>query len=106
MLLARESVNSGLLFDLEKLDKEIFELTAISEKEDFWSDQKSALETISELNFKRDIVSKYRDLVANLNDLTELLDIADDSILESINDSFDALRYLSFCWLLSLLFPI
>ena len=92
MLLARESVNSGLLFDLDKLDQEIDELTKISEKEDFWSDQKSALNIISRLNFKRDIVSKYRDLVANLNDLSELLDIADDSILESINDSFEQLK--------------
>ena len=92
MLLARESANSGLLFDLDKLDQEIDELTKISEKEDFWSDQKSALNVISKLNFKRDIVSKYRDLVANLNDLSELLDIADDSILESINDSFEQLK--------------
>ena len=92
MLLAIESVNSGLLFDLEKLDKEINELTAISEKEDFWNDQKSALKVISKLNFKRDIASKYRDLVANLNDLSELLYIADDSILESINDSFEQLK--------------
>ena len=92
MLLARESANSGLLFDLEKLDQEISELTNISEKEDFWSDQKSALNVISKLNFKRDIVSKYRDLVANLTDLSELLDIADDSILESINESFEQLK--------------
>ena len=92
MLLARESVNSGLLFDLDKLDKEILELTNISEKEDFWNDQKSALNVISELNFKRDLVAKYRDLVANLCDLSELLEIADDSILESINDSFEQLK--------------
>ena len=92
MLLARESVNSGLLFDLDKLDKEIAELTAISEKEDFWNDQKSALDVIAKLNFKRDLATKYRDLVANLNDLSELIDIGDDSILESINDSFEQLK--------------
>ena len=92
MLLARESVNSGLLFDLDKLDQEINELTQISEKEDFWSDQKSALNVISKLNFKRDLATKYRDLVSNLNDLSELIDIADDSILESINESFEQLK--------------
>ena len=92
MLLARESVNSGLLFDLEKLDKEIEELTIQSEKEDFWSDQKSALKVISELNFKRDLVTKYRDLVRNLADLDELIDMGDDSILESINESFEDLK--------------
>ena len=92
MLLARESVNSGLLFDLEKLDKEVSELTIQSEKEDFWNDQKSALKVISELNFKRDLVTKYRDLVANLADLDELIDMGDDSILESINESFEELK--------------
>ena len=92
MLLARESVNSGLLFDLEKLDKEIEELTIQSEKEDFWSDQKTALKVISELNFKRDLVTKYRDLVANLADLDELIDMGDDTILESINESFEELK--------------
>jgi len=92
VLLARESVNSGLLFDLEKLDKEIEELTIQSEKEDFWSDQKSALKVISELNFKRDLVTKYRDLVRNLADLDELIDMGDDSILESINESFEDLK--------------
>ena len=92
MLLARESANSGLLFDLEKLDKEIEELTIQSEKEDFWSDQKSALKVISELNFKRDLVTKYRDLVRNLADLDELIDMGDDSILESINESFEDLK--------------
>ena len=63
MLLAIESVNSGLLFDLEKLDKEIEELSIESEKEDFWKDPNRAREIIAELNFKRNLVDKYRDLV-------------------------------------------
>ena len=92
MLLARESVNSGLLFDLEKLDKEVESLTAISEKEDFWNDRKTALSVISELNFKRDLVGKYRALVANFKDLDELIDLGDESILEMINESFEELK--------------
>ncbi len=92
MLLARESVNSGLLFDLAKLEAEIKELQTISEKEDFWSDQKSALKTINQLNSKRNIYDKYTNLTSNLNDLTELLEIGDESLLESLNDSFDELK--------------
>ena len=92
MLLPIESDNSGLLFDLEKLKTEVQELTTISEKEDFWSDQKSALKVISELNFKRDLLEKYESLVQNLADLSELIEIADDSILESINESFEELK--------------
>lgn len=92
MLLAKESVNSGLLFDLDKLNNDISELTVQSEKEDFWSDQKSALKIVSELNFKRGIVAKYSEIASNFKDLEELIDMGDDSILESINESFEQLK--------------
>ena len=92
MLLARESVNSGLLFDLVKLENEIKDLQVKSEKEDFWNDQKSALEIINELNSKRSTFEKYNSLTSNFNDLNELLDIGDDSLLESLNQSFDELK--------------
>ena len=94
MLLARESVNSGLLFDLVKLENEIKELQTQSEKEDFWSDQASALKVISELNTRKNVFEKYNILVTNLNDLSELIDMGDDSLLESLNDSFDELKTL------------
>ena len=92
MLLPIESDNSGLLFDLDKLKSEVAELSKKSEAEDFWNDQKNALAVISELNFKRDLVEKYESLASNLTDLQELIDIADDSILESINESFEQLK--------------
>ena len=92
MLLARKSVNSGLLFDLAKLENEIKELQAISEKEDFWNDQKSALEVINKLNSKRSTFEKYNLLTSNLADLSELLDMGDESLLESLNDSFNELK--------------
>ena len=94
MLLARESVNSGILFDLAKLDKEIKELQSISEKEDFWNDQKSALKTINELNSKRGAFEKYNTLLNNLKDIEELLELADEELLESLNDSIDELKTL------------
>ena len=92
MLLARESVNSGLLFDLAKLEVEIKELQSKSEQEDFWNDQKSALAVINELNSKKNIFEKYNTLSNNLNDLNELLDMDDDSLLESLNESFEELK--------------
>lgn len=91
MLLARESVNSGLLFDLDKLEKEISELTIKSEKEDFWNDQKSALSVISELNFKKDVVSSYKNLETIFKDLEELIELGDETILESLNSTFEEL---------------
>ena len=92
MLLARESVNSGLLFDLDQLKKEIDDLQIKSEKEDFWSDQKSALEIINDLNNKKNTFEKYTSLLSNLNDLTELIDMNGESLLESLNSSFDDLK--------------
>ena len=92
MLLARESVNSGLLFDLEKLNKEISELTAISEKEDFWNDQKSALEVIGKLNNSKEIVEKYTKISSNLKDLEELLELEDESLYDQIDDSIAELN--------------
>ena len=91
MLLAIESVNSGLLFDLAKLDSEIAELTKISEKEDFWNDQKSALKVIADLNEKKSVVESYRSIESTYKDLEELINTGDESILELINESFDTL---------------
>lgn len=92
MLLARESVNSGLLFDLEKLEKEIKELTLISESESFWNDRKKALEIIEKLNSNKYVYETYLSLSTNYNDLVELLDLNDESIYESICESFETLK--------------
>ncbi|MCR4911548.1 MAG: peptide chain release factor 2 [Bacilli bacterium] len=92
VLLARESVNSGLLFDLEKLDKEVEILTAKSESPDFWNDQAAALEVIAELNYKRNMVDTYRHLLSTYNDLDELLSLEDESIFDSIEESLNELK--------------
>ncbi len=92
MLLARESVNSGLHFDLDKLEKEISELTSQSEREDFWSDRQSALEIIDKLNNSKFIFDTYKSISSTYKDLNELLELNDDSIFESICESFDELK--------------
>ena len=90
--MARESVNSGLLFDLTKLESEIDNLKSISEKEDFWNDQKNALSIINELNSKRNTFEKYNSLLTTFKDLEELLNLKDESILDSLNESFEELK--------------
>ena len=62
MLLVRKSTNSGLLFDLAKLDAEIKELSDKSEEPDFWNNRATALETISRLNHSKEIAETYRAL--------------------------------------------
>ena len=88
----RESINSGILFDLEKLDAEIELLTKKTEAEDFWNSRDDALATISELNSKKELVETYRNLLVTFNDLNELLELEDDSIYESIEESLNQLK--------------
>ena len=92
MLLARQSVNSGLHFDLAKLEAEIKELTIESEKEDFWNDRNHALEIINKLNADRNLFESFIHISTTYNDLCELLELEDESIYESICDSFEELK--------------
>ena len=88
----RESINSGLHFDIAKLEAEIKELQNKSEAEDFWTNQKAALEIINELNSKKSVVEKYKNITSNYSDLSELIELEDESILESLNDSLEELK--------------
>ncbi len=92
MLLARKSVNSGLLFDLDQLDSEIATLSVKSEEENFWNDRRSALEVINRLNHCKEIVETYRDLLTKSHDLEELLSFGDESFLEQIEASLEELE--------------
>ena len=92
MLLVRESTNSGLLFDLEKLDLEIKELSKKSEEANFWNNRSAALEVIGRLNHAKEITETYRDLIARNSDLEELLGFDDESFLEQIESSLEELK--------------
>ena len=104
MLLVSESTNSGLLFDLEKLDLEIKELSDKSEEADFWNNRSMALEVISKLNHAKEITETYRDLLARSNDLEELLSFDDESFLEQIESSLEELKNKSKEFELQILF--
>ena len=91
MLLARESVNSGLLFDLVQLEKDITELSAKSEEENFWNNRTVALEVINKLNHAKEIVETYTGLLNSHKDLEELISFEDDSFIEQIELSLDEL---------------
>ncbi|MBQ6920866.1 MAG: peptide chain release factor 2 [Bacilli bacterium] len=92
VLLARKSVNSGLLFDLAKLETEIKELTEKSESPDFWNKRSEALEIINRLNSSRSTYDSYKSISSTYTDLVELLDLGDESLLESISESFEDLK--------------
>ena len=88
----RESTNSGLLFDLTKLDEEILVLTKKSEEDNFWSNNSEALKVISRLNYCKNIVETYRKLENDYKDINELLELDDESLFEQINESFEQLE--------------
>ncbi len=88
----RESINSGLHFDLDKLSSEKESLERESEAEGFWNDSKAALQVISRLNYCRDILGKYEKISSNCQELTELLDIFDESMEEEVDSSISALK--------------
>ena len=92
MLLARKSVNSGLLFDLAKLENGIKDLTNKSENPDFWNDRNAALEVINKLNSSREIYDTYKSISTTYKDIEELLELEDDSLYESICESFEELK--------------
>ena len=92
MLLTRKSVNSGLLFDLVKLEKEISELSSKCEEENFWNNRSIALEVIGKLNHDKEIVETYTDLINSHKDLEELLSFEDDSFIEQIELSLEELK--------------
>ena len=88
----RESINSGLLFDLAKLESDIKELSAKSEEENFWNNRSSALEIISKLNHAKEIVETYTGLLNSARDLEELLSFEDESFFEQIESSLEELK--------------
>ena len=104
MLLVRESTNSGLLFDLTKLDEEILVLTKKSEEDNFWSNNGEALKVISRLNYSKNIVETYRKLENDYKDITELLELDDESLFEQISESFEQLEQESKEFELEILF--
>ena len=88
----RESINSGALFDFDKLNAEIKDLTAKSEEENFWNNSNLALEIISKLNHSKEIVETYSKLASTSADLKELIELGDESFYDSIDADLQILK--------------
>ena len=87
-----ESVNSGLHFDLDKIEEEKKQLEAIFEGEDFWNDRENALKVIARLNYCRDLIEKYNYIVQTCQDLLDIVDLDDESLLEEASLSVEQLK--------------
>ena len=92
MLLVRESTNSGVLFDFDKLENEANELSIKSESENFWNDRNEALKVINRLNYCKEQVETYRKIEGDFSDIQELLELGDESFFEQIEESIESLK--------------
>ena len=100
----KKYTNSGAHFDLEKLKKEVDEFSIETEKEDFWNNRNAALEVINKLNHSKNILETYTKLNTNYNDLCELLNLEDDSLMDQIEESIETLKLESRDFELEILF--
>lgn len=78
-------------FDLEAKQKLINELTALTEKDDFWKDQNKSKKVIAELNFNKKLIERYQQINKSVDSL--LLALNDDlsgdfELLELIEEEF------------------
>lgn len=92
MLLAIKYANSGVHFDLDKLNKEVEEFSAQTESDNFWNNRSEALEIINKLNHSKGIIETYTKLNADYSNLCELLELGDESLLEEIDSSINELK--------------
>ncbi len=73
-----------ILFDLVSLRKEITELEAKQNAEDFWNDQNSAMQIVNRLADIKEKVNGYDKGVSDINDINELLSSCDEKDGEMI----------------------
>ncbi|WXZ72542.1 peptide chain release factor 2 [Fusobacterium nucleatum subsp. nucleatum] len=75
----------GGLFDLEKRKSTIKELEKLTFEDNFWSDKRKSSEIIKNMNFEKNIVSRYEKLVTEIDDEEVLIDF-----VESGETSFES----------------
>ena len=73
-----------ILFDLVSLRKEITELEAKQNAEDFWNDQNSAMQIVNRLADIKEKVNGYDKGVADINDINELISSCDEKDTEML----------------------
>ncbi|WXZ86294.1 peptide chain release factor 2 [Fusobacterium canifelinum] len=72
-------------FDLEKRKSTIKELEKLTFEDNFWSDKRKSSEIIKDMNFEKNIVSRYENLVTEIDDEEVLIDF-----IESGEISFES----------------
>lgn len=82
--MARDSVNSGLHFDLDKLIEERKILEEKASFEGFWDNPQSALNVIERLNYVKEIINTYNSIADNVTNYIDILSMDDDELISEI----------------------
>ena len=90
--MVRESTNSGVHFDLDKLKIQVEDLSTKTESNNFWNDRATALKIINELNHSKSIIETYTKISTDYTNLCELLDLGDESLFDEIDSSTNDLK--------------
>ena len=90
--MVRESINSGLHFDLAKLEEEKNILEAKMNEGDFWNNQKEALSTIARLNYCKDILDIYNEISSNVANCIDLLNLDDEELVDEVSELLPELK--------------
>ena len=72
-------------FDISKLEKELKELEDKTIQDGFWNDQKNSNKVLAEIKNRKGKVTKFKELLNELNNIKELIDLVemeDDKSLE------------------------
>ncbi|MCD8203561.1 MAG: PCRF domain-containing protein, partial [Coprobacillus sp.] len=82
----------GLLFDFDKLRKELDEYDIETSREDFWSDPNKARDILSKANYNRSLLDRFASIESLYNDIDDLLKLNDESLFEELEGNIKALR--------------
>ncbi len=77
-------------FDIPKLEKELQELENKTMADGFWNDQKESNKILSEIKFRKNKCTKYKDLKSEIENILELIELIkiepDESLEKELNE--------------------
>ena len=77
-------------FDISKLETELKELEAKTIQDGFWNDQKNSNKVLAEIKNRKGKVTKFKELLNELNNIKELIDLVEMEEDKSLEDEINS----------------
>ena len=77
-------------FDIPKLETELKELEAKTIQDGFWNDQKNSNKVLAEIKNRKGKVTKFKELLNELNNIKELIDLVEMEEDKSLEDEINS----------------